>query len=123
MTTTLDSEQLSSLVAAAYADAPAPLLQATVNALLGCTEAEAMALLSLAPNPTVAMGWWSGGNDRGQHWPPLQPALQRWQDYCTQVHGVITGEGQQGSNAAVFGCCVRCGSSRLFVINVRGERD
>jgi len=77
----------------------------------GIDEADALALLAVAPDASTAIAWWHQG---ASHWPPLDAARQRWDRYCDHVHNTVLGN-DQGSNTAVFGHCVRCGSQRVLV--------
>lgn len=86
MTSSIDEDRLSLLLETAYPNASPSELHTARNALMGCTEAEALALLSIAPDHSSAVDWWAGGTDRGRHWPPMQPSIHRWEEYCTHVH-------------------------------------
>lgn len=59
----IGEDHLRLLLETAFPDAPSTDVQSAVCALVGCTEAEALALLSLAPNPAEAKRWWADGTD------------------------------------------------------------
>lgn len=108
MTQQLQPDEWSALLDAAYG----PDLTGSHPPLPpNLDEADALALLALAPDAETAMTWWRAGP---AHWPPLHAAQRRWQEYCDQVRDAVLGN-TNGSNTAVFGLCVRCGSQRVIV--------